>query len=99
MDYIDKFFRTLFPSTCHFTKEGYVSETQDAYVFDIQPLLMNSLGECAVHCGMNALCIAFDYCFLNGSHTCRLRSGHTVPSNTPTQCGLYEMTAVSTFLH
>nr|XP_034319553.1 fucolectin-1-like [Crassostrea gigas] len=46
-----------------------------------------------MHCGSNALCIAFDFCFLNGSHTCRLRSGHTVPSNTATQCGLYEMTA------
>lgn len=91
--------RPVFSSTWHFTKEGHVFETQDADVLDIKPLLVNSLGECAMHCGMNALCIAFDFCSLNGSHTCRLRSGHTVPSNTATQCGLYEMTAVSTFLH
>ena len=89
----------LSTSTWHYTKQGHVSETQDADVLDIQPLLVNSLGECAMHCGINALCIAFDFCFLNGSHTCRLRSGHIVPSNTATQCGLYEMTAVSTFLH
>lgn len=88
----------FFLSTLHFIKEGHVSETPDVCVFDIQPLLIKSLGECALHCGMSSLCIAFDYCFLNGLHTCRLRYGHGTLLNTTSQCDLYEMSAVSTIL-
>lgn len=89
-------FGHLFPSSLRFIKEGHVSETPDVCVFDIRPLLIKSLGECALFCGLNALCIAFDYCFFNGLHTCRFRYGQTTLSSTTTQCEVFEMTAVST---
>lgn len=89
-------FGHLFPSSLRFIKEGHVSETLDVCVFDIRPLLIKSLGECALFCGLNALCNAFDYCFLNGLHTCRFRYGQTTLSSTTTQCEVFEMTAVST---
>lgn len=57
-------FGHLFPSSLRFIKEGHVSETPDVCVFDIRPLLIKSLGECALFCGLNALCNAFDYFFL-----------------------------------
>lgn len=49
-------------STLNFFKEGHVFEILDACIIDTQPLLINSLGQCASQCGMNSLCIAFDYC-------------------------------------
>lgn len=54
-------------STLNFFKEGHVFEILDACIIDTQPLLINSRGQCASQCGMNSLCIAFDYCSLNGS--------------------------------
>lgn len=73
-------------------------EILDACIIDTQPLLINSLGQCASQCGMNSLCIAFDYCSLNGFHTCRFRFGQPTLSTTTTQCGFYKITAVSTNL-
>lgn len=87
-----------FLSTLNFIQEGQVSEAPDSCVLAFQPLVMKSLVECALHCGMNSLCIAFDYCSLNGFHTCRFRYGHATLSTTTTQCELYEITAVSTIL-
>lgn len=88
----------LFLSTFHFNTEGHVSDTPDVCIFDTQRLLIKSLAECALQCGMNSLCIGFDYCFLNGFHNCRYRFGHATLSNTTTQCGLYAMSAVSTII-
>lgn len=85
-------------STLNFFKEGHVFEILDACIIDTQPLLINSLGQCASQCGMNSLCIAFDYCSLNGFHTCRFRFGQPTLSTTTTQCGFYKITAVSTNL-
>lgn len=87
-----------FLSTSNFIQKGHVSETPDVCVLAIQPLVMKSLVECALYCGMNSFCIAFDYCSLNGFHTCRFRYGHATLSTTITQCELYEITAVSTIL-
>nr|XP_034316861.1 fucolectin-like [Crassostrea gigas] len=42
---------------------------------------------------MNSLCIAFDYCSLNGFHTCRFRFGQPTLSTITTQCGFYKITA------
>lgn len=85
-------------STLNFFKEGHVFEILDACIIDTQPLLINSRGQCASQCGMNSLCIAFDYCSLNGFHTCRFRFGQPTLSTTTTQCGFYKITAVSTNL-
>lgn len=85
-------------STLNFFKEGHVLEILDACIIDTQPLLINSLWQCASQCGMNLLCIAFDYCSLNGFHTCRFRFGQPTLSTTTTQCGFYKITAVSTNL-
>lgn len=85
-------------STLNFFKEGHVLEILDACITDTQPLLINSLGQYASQCGMNSLCIAFDYCSLNGFHTCRFRFGQPTLSTTTTQCGFYKITAVNTNL-
>lgn len=85
-------------STLNFFKEGHVFEILDACIIDTQPLLINSLGQCASQCGMNSLCIAFDYCSLNGFHTCRFRFGQPTLSTTTTQWRFYKITAVSTNL-
>lgn len=81
-----------------FLKKGMFFEILDACIIDTQPLLINSFGQCASQCGMNSLCIAFDYCSLNGFHTCRFRFGQPTLSTTTTQCGFYKITAVSTNL-
>lgn len=85
-------------STLNFFKEGRVLEILDACIIDTQPLPINSLGQCASQCGMNSLCIAFDYCSLNGFHICRFRIWQPTLSTTTTQYGFYKITAVGTNL-
>lgn len=88
----------LLPLTSHFMKQGYVSESMDQGVFAVHVLEIKSLVECALHCGMNVLCNAVDFCFLDGLYTCRFRYGHANLSNTITQCEVYETTAVSNII-
>nr|XP_034316521.1 fibropellin-1-like [Crassostrea gigas] len=83
----------LLPLTSHFIKQGYVSESMDEGVFAVHTLEIKSLIECALRCGMNLLCNAVDFCFLDGLYTCRFRYGHANLSNTITQCEAYENTA------
>ncbi|XP_065935740.1 uncharacterized protein [Magallana gigas] len=83
----------LLPLTSDFIKQGYVSESMDEGVFAVHTLEIKSLIECALRCGMNLLCNAVDFCFLDGLYTCRFRSGHANLSNTITQCEAYENTA------
>uniref|UniRef100_A0A8W8MKA0 Apple domain-containing protein n=1 Tax=Magallana gigas TaxID=29159 RepID=A0A8W8MKA0_MAGGI len=65
----------------------------DEGVFAVHTLEIKSLIECALRCGMNLLCNAVDFCFLDGLYTCRFRYGHANLSNTITQCEAYENTA------
>uniref|UniRef100_A0A8W8NU72 Uncharacterized protein n=1 Tax=Magallana gigas TaxID=29159 RepID=A0A8W8NU72_MAGGI len=65
----------------------------DEGVFAVHILEIKSLVECALRCGMNLLCNAVDFCFLDGLYTCRFRYGHADLSNTITQCEVYEITA------
>ncbi|XP_052692815.1 neurogenic locus notch homolog protein 2-like [Crassostrea angulata] len=83
----------LLPLTSDFVKQGYVSESMDEGVFAVHILEIKSLVECALRCGMNLLCNAVDFCFLDGLYTCRFRYGHANLSNTITQCEAYENTA------
>ncbi|XP_052695212.1 sushi, nidogen and EGF-like domain-containing protein 1 [Crassostrea angulata] len=83
----------LLPLTSDFIKQGYVSESMDEGVFAVHILEIKSLIECALRCGMNLLCNAVDFCFLDGLYTCRFRYGHANLSNTITQCEAYENTA------
>ncbi|XP_065932583.1 protein jagged-1-like isoform X1 [Magallana gigas] len=83
----------LLPLTSDFIKQGYVSESMDEGVFAVHTLEIKSLIECALRCGMNLLCNAVDFCFLDGLYTCRFRYGHANLSNTITQCEAYESTA------
>nr|XP_034316215.1 protein crumbs homolog 1 [Crassostrea gigas] len=83
----------LLPLTSDFIKQGYVSESMDEGVFAVHTLEIKSLIECALRCGMNLLCNAVDFCFLDGLYTCRFRYGHANLSNTITQCEAYENTA------
>ncbi|XP_052688551.1 uncharacterized protein LOC128167072 [Crassostrea angulata] len=82
----------LITSSSNFIKQGHVSDTKDLCVFSVHTLEIKSLGECALYCGMNLLCNAFDFCHFEGSLICRLRYGHAKLSNTTTQCELYEIT-------
>nr|XP_034315856.1 fucolectin-like [Crassostrea gigas] len=79
-------------SSSYFIKQGHVSETTDLGVFAVHKLEIPSLVECALQCGMNFLCNAFDLCFLKGLYTCRFRSGHANLTNATTQCELFENT-------
>lgn len=88
----------LLTSSSYFIKQGHVSDTTDPCVFAVHTLEIKSLGECAFYCGMNLLCNAFDFCSFEGVFFCRLRYGSAKLSNTSTQCELYEITTVSTFL-
>lgn len=88
----------LITSSSNFIKQGHVSDTEDLCVFSVHTLEIKSLGECALYCGMNLLCNAFDFCHFEGSFICRLRYGHAKLSNTTTQCELYEITTVSSML-
>lgn len=87
----------MLPSCSYFFKQGHVSETTDLCVFDVHTLNIKSLGECALYCGMNLLCNAFDFCFLDGVYTCRFRYGKANLLNITTRCESYEITDVSTF--
>lgn len=87
----------LLPASSYFIKQGHVSETTDPCVFAVHTLEMKSLVECALHCGMNLLCNAFDFCFLDGFNTCRFRYGKANLLNTTTRCERYEITDVSNF--
>ncbi|XP_052695200.1 neurogenic locus notch homolog protein 2-like [Crassostrea angulata] len=83
----------LLPLTSDFIKQGYVSESMDEGVFAVHILEIKSLIECALRCGMNLLCNAVDFCFLDGLYTCRFRYGHANLTNSITQCEVYEITA------
>lgn len=52
-------------STLNFFKEGHVFEILDACIIDTQPLLYQFSWTVCI--AINSLCIAFDYCSLNGS--------------------------------
>lgn len=67
----------LFAFCSHFIKQEYVSETMDPCVFDVHNMEMKSLGDCALHCGMNLLCNDFDVCFFDGFTTSRFRAMDT----------------------
>lgn len=82
----------MLPSYSYFFKQGHVSETTDLCVFDVHTLNIKSLGECALYCGMNLLCNAFDFCFLDGVYTCRFRYGKANLLNITTRCESYEIT-------
>lgn len=88
----------LITSSSNFIKQGHVSDTEDLCIFSVHTLEIKSLGECALYCGMNLLCNAFDFCHFEGSFICRLRYGHAKLSNTTTQWELYEITTVSSML-
>lgn len=45
-------------STLNFFKEGHVLEILDACIIDTQPLLINSLGQCASQCPLQHLLIS-----------------------------------------
>ncbi|XP_052694431.1 fucolectin-like [Crassostrea angulata] len=79
-------------SSSYFIKQGHVSETTDLDVFAVHKLEIPSVVECALQCGMNFLCNAFDLCFLKGFYICRFRSGHANLTNATTQCELFENT-------
>ncbi|XP_052694976.1 fucolectin-1-like [Crassostrea angulata] len=79
-------------SSSYFIKQGHVSETTDLDVFAVHKLEIPSVVECALQCGMNFLCNAFDLCFLNDLYICRFRSGHANLTNATTQCELFENT-------
>lgn len=49
----------------------------DPCVFDVHNMEMKSLGDCALHCGMNLLCNDFDVCFFDGFTTSRFRAMDT----------------------
>lgn len=88
----------LLTLSSNFIKQGHISDTTDLCVFAVNTLEIKSLRECALYCGMNFLCNAFDFCFLGGVFSCRLRYGRAKLSNTSTQCELYEITTVSGIL-
>lgn len=88
----------LLTLSSNFIKQGHISDTTDLCVFAINTLEIKSLRECALYCGMNFLCNAFDFCFLGGVFSCRLRYGIAKLSNNSTQCELYEITTVSAIL-
>ena len=79
-----------------FIKRGHVLKTKGLSVFAVHTLEIKSIVEYTLHCAMNVLCNGFDLCFLDGLYTCR--SGHTNLSNTTTQCGHFEIRAVSIIL-
>lgn len=83
-------------SSSYFITQGNGSGTKDICVYAVHTREINSLVECALRCGMNLLCNAFDFCLADGLYTCRFCYGHANLSNTTTQYEFYGNTTVST---
>lgn len=83
-------------SSSYFITQGNVSETTDICVYAVHTREINSIVECALRCGMELLCNAFDFCLADGLYTCRLCYRHSNLSKTTTQFEFYENTTVRT---
>ncbi|XP_062613129.1 uncharacterized protein LOC134274907 isoform X1 [Saccostrea cucullata] len=78
--------------TTYFSYQGFISEADDVCVFNKLNPLSGSEFVCALYCGRDFLCNAFDECYINGQLACHLRYGKVTNFSTASpSCTHYEI--------